>query len=229
MTLLDAPVSGSQGSGRAQGELIIFASGPDEARTRVTPLFDALGQRTIWVGAVGAGTRLKLVNNTWLAFAAEAVAASVALARRLGSRPRRWSTRWAAARSCRRGRRPSCNGSRRATSRPSSRCRSRSRTCTCALQAAGDDRSRRPRLPGRRMAAGRGPRTWRPGPDRRHARARTAGRNAMTPFFPQLGVWEVPAEGDPDRGGRRSSARPREGAIPPGMQSAAHCPQRIRR
>ena len=48
------------------------------------PLFDALGQRTIWVGEAGAGTRLKLVNNTWLAFAAEAVAASVALARRLG-------------------------------------------------------------------------------------------------------------------------------------------------
>src|SRR6266700_3485314 len=47
-------------------------------------LFDALGQRTIWVGEAGAGSRLKLVNNTWLAFAAEAVAASVALARRLG-------------------------------------------------------------------------------------------------------------------------------------------------
>jgi 3-hydroxyisobutyrate dehydrogenase len=41
-------------------------------------------QRTIWVGESGAGTRLKLVNNTWLAFATEAVAASVALAHRLG-------------------------------------------------------------------------------------------------------------------------------------------------
>ena len=36
------------------------------------------------MGAVGTGTRLKLVNNTWLAFTAEAVASSVALARRLG-------------------------------------------------------------------------------------------------------------------------------------------------
>jgi 3-hydroxyisobutyrate dehydrogenase len=35
-------------------------------------------------GEAGDGTRLKLVNNTWLAFAAEAVVASVALARRLG-------------------------------------------------------------------------------------------------------------------------------------------------
>jgi 3-hydroxyisobutyrate dehydrogenase len=81
--LLDAPVSGSKEPAE-RGQLTIFASGPGEARSRVTPLFDALGQRTIWVGETGDGTRLKLVNNTWLAFANEAVAASVALARRLG-------------------------------------------------------------------------------------------------------------------------------------------------
>ena len=83
ITLLDAPVSGSKEPAE-QGQLTIFASGPDEARERVAPLFDALGQRTIWVGPPGTGTRLKIVNNTWLAFGAEAVAASVALARRLG-------------------------------------------------------------------------------------------------------------------------------------------------
>jgi 3-hydroxyisobutyrate dehydrogenase len=83
VTLLDAPVSGSADPAE-RGQLTIFASGPEEARSRVTPLFDALGQRTVWVGAVGAGSRLKVVNNTWLAFAAEGVAASVALARRLG-------------------------------------------------------------------------------------------------------------------------------------------------
>src|SRR5882672_3901547 len=83
ITLLDAPVSGSKDPA-ARGELTIFASGPDAARERVARLFDALGQRTFWAGPVGAGSRLKVVNNTWLAFAAEAVAASVALARRLG-------------------------------------------------------------------------------------------------------------------------------------------------
>jgi len=83
VTLLDAPVSGSKEPAE-QGQLTIFASGPDNARSRVAALFDALGHRTIWVGGVGAGTRLKLVNNTWLAFAAEGVATSVALARRLG-------------------------------------------------------------------------------------------------------------------------------------------------
>ncbi len=83
VTLLDAPVSGSKDPAE-HGQLTIFASGPDEARPRVTPLFDALGRRTIWAGNAGTGTRLKLVANTWLAFAAEAVAASVALAHGLG-------------------------------------------------------------------------------------------------------------------------------------------------
>jgi 3-hydroxyisobutyrate dehydrogenase len=83
VTLVDAPVSGSKEPAE-RGQLTIFASGPDEARERVAALFDALGQRTIWVGAVGSGTRLKLVNNTWLAFTNEAIATSVALARRLG-------------------------------------------------------------------------------------------------------------------------------------------------
>jgi len=83
ITLVDAPVSGSKDPAE-HGELTIFASGPDEARTRVTPLFDALGHRTLWLGPVGAGTRVKIVNNTWLAFGAEAVDASVALAHRLG-------------------------------------------------------------------------------------------------------------------------------------------------
>lgn len=83
VTLLDAPVSGSK-EPAAQGKLTIFASGPEQARSRVAPLFDALGQRTIWVGEVGAGSRLKVVNNTWLAFATEAIATSMALAHRLG-------------------------------------------------------------------------------------------------------------------------------------------------
>ncbi len=81
--LLDAPVSGSTDPAE-RGQLTVFASGPAEARPRVAPLFGALGQRTIWAGETGAGTRLKLVNNTWLAFGNEAVAASVAVAHRLG-------------------------------------------------------------------------------------------------------------------------------------------------
>src|SRR6266498_4078976 len=43
VTLLDAPVSGSRDPAE-QGQLTIFASGPQEARSRVAPLFDALGR-----------------------------------------------------------------------------------------------------------------------------------------------------------------------------------------
>ena len=83
VTLLDAPVSGSKDPAE-HGQLTIFASGPDHARSRVAPVFDALGQRTVWVGPLGAGSRMKLVNNTLLAFKAEGLAASVAIAHQLG-------------------------------------------------------------------------------------------------------------------------------------------------
>jgi len=83
VTLLDAPVSGSKEPAE-QGQLTVFASGPDDARLRIAPLFDALGQRTVWVGPLGAGSRMKLVNNTLLAFKAEGLASSVAVAHGLG-------------------------------------------------------------------------------------------------------------------------------------------------
>src|SRR5215204_4380764 len=54
VTLLDAPVSGSRDPAE-QGQLTIFASGPEQVRSRVAALFDALGQRTIWVGPSGLG------------------------------------------------------------------------------------------------------------------------------------------------------------------------------
>lgn len=78
---LDAPVVGSRGPAE-RGDLVILASGPAAVRPRLAPLFTAWG-RTIWAGPVGTGSRLKVVNNTWLAFASEAVVASMAVARRL--------------------------------------------------------------------------------------------------------------------------------------------------
>ncbi len=80
---VDAPVSGSKAPAE-QGTLLIFASGPDDAKPLVAPAFDAIGQRTIWLGAAGFGSRMKLVNNTLLAFTSEGVANSLALAQRLG-------------------------------------------------------------------------------------------------------------------------------------------------
>ncbi len=80
---VDAPVSGSKVPAE-EGKLLIFASGPDDARSLVAPVFDAIGQRTLWLGPAGYGSRMKLVNNVLLAFTAEGVANSFALAHRLG-------------------------------------------------------------------------------------------------------------------------------------------------
>jgi 3-hydroxyisobutyrate dehydrogenase len=83
ITFIDAPVSGSKVPAE-QGKLTIFASGAEAARSKLEPIFDAIGQRTVWVGPVGNGSRMKLVNNTLLAFSAEGVANALALAHRLG-------------------------------------------------------------------------------------------------------------------------------------------------
>ena len=83
ITLLDAPVAGSRGPAE-QGQLTIYASGQQEAAPQVAPVFDAIGHRTVWVGPVGAGTRVKLVNNTLLAFIAEGIAESLGVGRALG-------------------------------------------------------------------------------------------------------------------------------------------------
>lgn len=84
---VDAPVSGSDGPARA-GELVVLASGPDEVRAAVQPIFDAIGSKTLWLGPAGAGTRLKLVLNNWLASQVEAVAETIALTEALGIDPR---------------------------------------------------------------------------------------------------------------------------------------------
>jgi 3-hydroxyisobutyrate dehydrogenase len=83
VAFVDAPVSGSREPART-GRLVILASGPDEAPGILEPVFAALGQRTVWLGPAGRGSRMKLVANTLLAFEVEAVAEVDALAARLG-------------------------------------------------------------------------------------------------------------------------------------------------
>ena len=84
---LDAPVLGTKGPAE-QGKLVILASGPHELRERVQPLFDAVGQKTMWLDdAPGAGTRLKLVANAWVVTITEGAAETIALAEGLGLDP----------------------------------------------------------------------------------------------------------------------------------------------
>ena len=83
---VDAPVLGSQKPAE-RGELIVLASGPDDARDRCAPVFDAVGGRTFWLGAAVAGSRLKVVVNAWLMSTTAALAETIALAERLDVDP----------------------------------------------------------------------------------------------------------------------------------------------
>jgi 3-hydroxyisobutyrate dehydrogenase len=83
---VDAPVSGSRQPAES-GQLLILASGAEPATGFLEPVFAALGRATMWLGPVGAGSRMKLVLNTWLAFQTECAAESAALAERLGIDP----------------------------------------------------------------------------------------------------------------------------------------------
>jgi 3-hydroxyisobutyrate dehydrogenase len=80
---VDAPVSGSSGPA-IDGTLIVLCSGPEAARERVQPIFDAIGSKTLWLGPAGNGSRLKLVLNNWLAAQIEGVAETIALTQALG-------------------------------------------------------------------------------------------------------------------------------------------------
>ena len=79
----DAPVSGTRQPAE-NGQLLILASGPGQAKPVLEPVFAALGRETRWLGEAGAGSRLKLVMNSWLVFLVEGAAEIMALADSLG-------------------------------------------------------------------------------------------------------------------------------------------------
>lgn len=83
---VDAPVLGTREPAE-QAKLVVLESGPEEARPRLAPVFEAIGQRTIRVGEAGAGSRLKLITNNWVLAVVEAAAETVALAEGLGLDP----------------------------------------------------------------------------------------------------------------------------------------------
>jgi 3-hydroxyisobutyrate dehydrogenase len=83
---VDAPVSGTKQPAEA-GELVVLASGPDDLREAVEPIFDAVGKETIWAGEAGAGSRLKIVVNSWIVAVVEGTAEMLALAEAIGIDP----------------------------------------------------------------------------------------------------------------------------------------------
>ncbi|MEV7345262.1 NAD(P)-dependent oxidoreductase [Streptomyces sp. NPDC093544] len=89
LVFFDAPVLGTRQPAEA-GQLLVLAAGPSQGRDVVTPVFDAVGARTVWTGedgAAGSATRLKLVANSWVIAANNAAGEILALAKALGVDP----------------------------------------------------------------------------------------------------------------------------------------------
>ena len=80
---VDAPVSGSKGPAES-AQLLVLASGPPAAAEALRPVFAAIGRKTVWLGDVGQGSRMKLVVNAYMSILIEGVAEALELADRLG-------------------------------------------------------------------------------------------------------------------------------------------------
>jgi 3-hydroxyisobutyrate dehydrogenase len=85
-TYVDAPVLGTKAPAE-KGELVVLASGPDDAKDTTEPIFDAVGSKTVWLGEAGNGSRMKLVVNAWIQSITAATGQSIALAEGLGLDP----------------------------------------------------------------------------------------------------------------------------------------------
>ncbi len=79
----DAPVSGGPHD-IAAGALTVFLGADDETAADLRPVLSAYADPILHVGALGAGQRVKLVNNALFAAQAGLVAAAVRLAGQLG-------------------------------------------------------------------------------------------------------------------------------------------------
>jgi len=81
--VVDAPVSGGPHDAAA-GRLTLFVGGTDDAVARARPVLQCYGDPVLNVGSIGAGQKVKLVNNALFAGHIGLLAESVRLGERLG-------------------------------------------------------------------------------------------------------------------------------------------------
>lgn len=86
VVLLDAPVSGTKAPAE-QAQVLILASGDRQRAAAVEPVFAAISKGAKWLGAAGAGSKMKLVANAWLVSMVQGLAESTRLADSLGFTP----------------------------------------------------------------------------------------------------------------------------------------------
>jgi 3-hydroxyisobutyrate dehydrogenase len=84
VAFVDAPVLGTRQPAE-NAQLVVLASGVRDERADA--VFDAVGSRTVWLGDAGAGSRMKLVVNSWLLALVEGLAESITLAEGLDVDP----------------------------------------------------------------------------------------------------------------------------------------------
>ena len=85
--VLDAPISGGK-EGAEAGTLSIMVGGRKEIHERCLPLLQAMGKNIYYLGALGNGLSLKLVNNLLVAVNNLAVAEAVSLGTKAGLDPK---------------------------------------------------------------------------------------------------------------------------------------------
>ena len=85
--VLDAPISGGK-EGAEAGTLSIMVGGKKENYERCLPILQAMGKNIYYLGALGNGLSLKLVNNLLVAVNNLAVAEAVSLGTKAGLDPR---------------------------------------------------------------------------------------------------------------------------------------------
>ena len=83
IVFIDAPVSGSKAPAE-NAQIAILASGDRSRAQAVEPVFAAISRRQQWLGEAGAGSRMKLVVNSYLIGLMQSVAESASLAQQLG-------------------------------------------------------------------------------------------------------------------------------------------------
>lgn len=86
IAVLDAPVSGGP-SGASSGKLALYVGGEREVFDRHQKLLDAMGDRVIYVGAIGAGSTAKIVHNLISLVSRMAIAEGMSLGVKAGLDP----------------------------------------------------------------------------------------------------------------------------------------------
>ncbi len=85
---VEAPMTGSK-AGAEKGTLVLMVGGEDGALARARPLFDAVAEKVIACGPVGAGSQVKLAGNALIAMMLEGFSEALLLTKKAGVDPRK--------------------------------------------------------------------------------------------------------------------------------------------